>query len=99
MDTARKVHSAKEEKVLTVKMKVQETMVKKVETINHHMTKAVITENIMIQGKSRREESMVTKSTTRRDLRPLDIMQKPTRKNLLRGTNTTMTSTKKEATR
>ena len=70
-------------------------MKKKAATRSRVTTKLIPTRSIMKRERRRRKVNMVTRNSTRRDQRPLDITRKPTRMNTTKSINSMMTSTKK----
>jgi hypothetical protein len=93
--TRRRSHGRRKKKDLTTRTNIQDMMKRRAATRNPNMTKENPTRNIMKLERRRRKESTDTRSSTRRDRRPLVTTRRPTRMNTTRNTNSTMTSTKK----
>lgn len=93
--TRRRSHGKRKKKVLTIRKNLVEKMEKKVATRSLNMMKPIHTKRIMMLPRNLKKESMDTRSSTRRDQRPLAITRRPTRMNTIKHTNSTMISMKK----
>lgn len=93
--TRRRSRGKRKKRDHTIRMNIQDMMKKKVATKKKNMMKPSHIKNIMNLPRRRRKASMVTKNSTRRDLRPLATTRRPTRTNIIKNINSTMTSTKK----
>lgn len=85
----------RKKKARTIRTIIQEMTKKKAVTRSRNMMKLTPTKNIMKLLRKARKESMVTRSSTRRDQRLLVITRRLTRMNTIKNTNSTTISMKK----